>query len=321
MSFAYTPNFHLAQANNELVLERGHSPATPKNKRVLVVGGGVTGFTTAWALLDAGYRVTIISDKWADPKDRIASQIAGALWEWPPAVCGKHTDVISLEKSKDWCMTSYHIFDKLQEWMPPVGNLKAFDHGVQMGMANFFFVEKLEEMADAGQLDKWNEIQEMSAEIKGVKRDPTLIHRHKVNKRAGVVDSYQHMSPMIDTDAYMRWLQFVVTCKGREPLHAERLVQPHEYSLDLKMDSPEIQRMRARCNNFVPGWRTLRPAAVPWDQRPHRAETRKNGSRIIHSYGHGGSGFTLSFGCARDVLGLVYDLEKDLAVEGTHAHL
>ncbi|KAF9021772.1 FAD dependent oxidoreductase [Hymenopellis radicata] len=421
MSFAYTPNFHLAQTNNELVLERGQSSATPKNKRVLVVGGGVTGFTTAWALLDAGYKVTLVSDKWADPKDRIASQIAGALWEWPPAVCGKHTDVISLEKSKDWCMTSYHIFDKLQEWMPPVGNLKAFDHGVQMGMANFFFVEKLEEMADAGQLDKWNEIQAMSSEIKGVKRDPRLIHRHQVNKKAGVVDSYQHMSPMIDTDAYMRWLQFVVTCKGASlytrkvegdllfqegtllaqydadiiinatglgshdlagdksvyPLRGALvrvvndgkifpkvtealvvthdntrgededivfivprndnililggLVQPHEYNLDLKMDSPEIQRMRTRCNNFVPGLENAEydpDAPLVQGLRPFRGtnvrierETRKNGSRIIHSYGHGGSGFTLSFGCARDVLGLVYDLEKDLAAEGTLAHL
>ncbi len=42
-----------------------------------------------------------------------------------------------------------------------------------------------------------------------------LINRHQVNKKAGVVDSYQQMSPMIDTDAYMRWLQFV-TYKGAQ---------------------------------------------------------------------------------------------------------
>ncbi|KAF9010337.1 hypothetical protein BDZ89DRAFT_1143556 [Hymenopellis radicata] len=32
-----------------------------------------------------------------------------------------------------------------------------------------------------------------------------------------------------------------------------RLAQPHKYELDLTLDSPEVVRMRERCNNFVPG--------------------------------------------------------------------
>lgn len=77
--------------------------------------------------------------------------------------------------------------------------------------------------------------------------------------------------------------------------------------------------MRARCNRFVPG---LADAAYDLDTplvqglRPVRGENvrverelrkRPDGmhSRIIHSYGQGGSGFTLSFGCARDILALV----------------
>jgi D-amino-acid oxidase len=31
---------------------------------VLVIGGGVTGLTTSWLLLDKGYRVTILSKAW-----------------------------------------------------------------------------------------------------------------------------------------------------------------------------------------------------------------------------------------------------------------
>ena len=33
----------------------------------------------AWALLDAGYSVTVVSERWASLEDRLTSQIAGAL--------------------------------------------------------------------------------------------------------------------------------------------------------------------------------------------------------------------------------------------------
>src|ERR1044072_2421576 len=42
--------------------------------------------------------------------------------------------------------------------------------------------------------------------------------------------------------------------------------------------------------------------------RPYRPEVRvehEAGTNIIHNYGHGGSGFTLAFGCAAEVLNLV----------------
>ena len=48
--------------------------------------------------------------------------------------------------------------------------------------------------------------------------------------------------------------------------------------------------------------------------RPYRKEVRleiEPGSNIVHNYGHGGSGFTLSFGCAESVLGLVNELIGD----------
>ena len=66
-------------------------------------------------------------------------------WEWPPAVCGGHTDLISLRLSKTWCMTSYRVFEKLQKLLPaesPSG------HGIRMRVANFFFDKPIEENAE-----------------------------------------------------------------------------------------------------------------------------------------------------------------------------
>lgn len=74
------------------------------------------------------------------------------------------------------------------------------------------------------------------------------------------------------------------------------------------MDDPEIVRMRERCNNFVPGLENAELDPDPFVQglRPFRdanvrvereLRSKPDGSpsHIIHSYGQGGSGFTLSY--------------------------
>src|SRR5277367_7103724 len=85
---------------------------TDASPSVLIIGGGVTGLITAWVLLDRGYYVTVLSKEWASytKEQRLTSQIAGALWEYPPAACGSHTDTVSLLRSKRWCMIAYSIW-------------------------------------------------------------------------------------------------------------------------------------------------------------------------------------------------------------------
>ena len=78
-----------------------------------MIGGGVVGVTSALQLLQKGYKVTVVAKEFASPVASgkcITSEIAGALWEWPPAVCGRHTDEKSLERSKVWCMDSCLVF-------------------------------------------------------------------------------------------------------------------------------------------------------------------------------------------------------------------
>ncbi|MER7554459.1 FAD-dependent oxidoreductase [Streptomyces anulatus] len=47
--------------------------------------------------------------------------------------------------------------------------------------------------------------------------------------------------------------------------------------------------------------------------RPYRVENvcveKEYGFNIVHNYGHGGSGFSLSYGCAREAIGLLESME------------
>ncbi|KAF8186526.1 nucleotide-binding domain-containing protein [Mycena galopus ATCC 62051] len=369
-------------------------PST-NSPHILIIGGGVTGLTTAWVLLDRGYRVTVLSAEWVNSKRRLTSQIAGALWEYPPAVCGQHTDAISLGHSKKWVMSAYHIFDAIAS-NPELSSAS----GIRMMPADFYFPTVVE--SDVKQYSKMVEI--MASGVRGFRRGPHLIEERGCDPSYGAVDAYEVLSPVIDTDRAMEWLTQLVASKGAKyvtetiegdlllvedtlrarftadaivnctGLGAEHLAgdktvypirggllrvindgvdfpkveaaltisadvsinemiflvprndnilliggitEPHKGSLDLTLDSPIIKRMRKRCEAFIPGLENARlDPNYPLSQglRPFRGqnvrverELRRAGSRIVHSYGHGGSGWSLSFGCASDVASLVED--------------
>lgn len=53
---------------------------------------------------------------------------------------------------------------------------------------------------------------------------------------------------------------------------------------------------------IIGNWAGLRP------YRPTVRVEREEGTNIIHNYGHGGSGYTLAFGCAEDVVKMVEEI-------------
>lgn len=159
-------------------------------KNILVLGAGVSGLTTAYCLAKAGFRVSVIA---RDFSPRLTSNVAGALWEWPPAVCGYHTDEISLSRSKEWCMTSYARFHELAQDERT---------GVYLRDVIFFFRYPIASNPDAE--TKMNELKD---KVRGFRRDPAMIAEEGISAEAGVVDAYSHVAPMVDTDTYMPWLQ------------------------------------------------------------------------------------------------------------------
>ncbi|KAI0143042.1 nucleotide-binding domain-containing protein [Xylariaceae sp. FL1272] len=385
----------LAIGSNLSALPQPLREPTSNSPHILVIGGGVTGLVNAWVLLDRGYRVTIVSDAWVSDETRLTSQIAGALWEFPPAVCGQHTDKISLAHSKRWCMIAYHVWDQLAS-IPSLSE----ESGVRMMPSDFFFLTEVEK--DPKQTSKMTEI--MASGVRGFYRGADIIDDRGIDPAYGAVDAYELMAPIIDTDKAMHWLTDLVEGKGAnlvtdtingdlidledsllERFDADVIVnctglqsytlagdesvypirgglirvindgkdfpkvtaaltitadaahstneivflvprndntlliggitEPHEYDLDLTLDSPIIRRMRERCDKFLPGLKDARlDPDYPLAQglRPFRGsnvrverELRRTGSKVVHSYGHGGAGWSLSFGCAQDVLGLI----------------
>ncbi len=349
--------------------------------RALVIGAGVSGLTTALCLRRSGFEVTVVAEKFAPD---IVSVVAGALWEWPPAVCGHHQDGRSLARSKGWCMTSYDIFFELAE---------STDTGVFIRPAVFYFRDPIED--SARELQKMNEL---SARVRGFARDRGLVKAYGVNPNWGVRDAYTHLAPVVDTDQYMGWLMeqalaagclverrrvagnlldqerallaefgadLVVNCtglgsarltgdemhplrgalvrvhndgrsmprittahcvshdtasgeqdmvfiipRGRDMLVLGGLVEMDEWDLDIGLENyGPVRAMLRRCEEFLP---VLRNAEIDVHEpvrvglRPFRRQNvrleREGDSRVIHNYGHGGSGFTFSWGCADEVV-------------------
>ncbi|MFI1865372.1 FAD-dependent oxidoreductase [Streptomyces jumonjinensis] len=341
----------------------------------LVIGAGVTGLTTALCLRDRGFAVTVVADRL--PAETV-STVAGALWEWPPAVCGHHhDDEMSLERSRAWCMVSYRRFTALSD--DPAT-------GVRLRTAVSYF------RAPVAELPREHFKMRELSHLPGFRHDRSLIGEHRLSSASGAVDAYAHLAPVIDTPAYTAWLldrvrrsgcpieaetvdgaltehehrlrsrhraDVIVNCTGlgalglaADPaLYALRgalfhlrndgrslprlttahimafdashggqnmvfvvphdeivvlggLVEAGEWSTALTYGYRPIRDMVERCGDFLPELRAAAPAADPVrvGVRPARKGgvrvEAEPGTRIVHNYGHGGSGFTLSWGCA-----------------------
>jgi D-amino-acid oxidase len=362
------------------------------SRRVVVVGAGVTGLTTALCLARRGFHITIVADQ---VSPGITSNVAGALWEWPPAVCGRHHDDVLLAPSKAWSLTSYKRFCALA--VVPART------GVFLKPANFYFRQPVDD--DPAELTK---MRELADNVLGFVHSAEMIKDNGVNPHAGVVDAYSFLAPMVDTDRYLSWLlrqvtlagctlllrricgdlrsqeqqlrrefaaELIVNCtglgayelagdddlcphrgavirilntgdvvpritaahcvandtstnqqnmifivpRGSDRLLLGGLVEPGEWGTNVGLDYPAIRDLYRRNVDFLPiladaqldqadpvrvGLRPFRRQSVRLEHEP--------GTGIIHNYGHGGAGVSLSWGCAEHVVALAAQLLNDL---------
>ena len=101
--------------------------------------------------------------------------------------------------------------------------------------------------------------------------------------------------------------------RGEDMLVLGGLAEPDQSNLEIGLQNYEpVRQMYRRCVNFMPrlanaeidavepvrvGLRPMRNSGVRLEAEPR--------ARIVHNYGHGGSGVTFSWGCALEVVDLV----------------
>ncbi|KAH6647124.1 FAD dependent oxidoreductase [Truncatella angustata] len=182
------------------------SPPRSNAKHVPVIGGGITALVTAWVLLDHGYRITLVAKSWFSKTERLTSQIAGALWEYPPPVCGNHSnDSNNISRFKNWSMVGYYIFKGLA-----AETSFATSCGIKTVSSTFFSRSRIEDIPDKYQ--KMIEIQ--ASGVQGFRRDDKILQERGIDASAGVVDTFELLAPIIDTDKALEHIMHLVRSKG-----------------------------------------------------------------------------------------------------------
>lgn len=192
---------NISTLSRPLIFPHAHS------KRVLVIGGGIAALTTSWMLLDRGHRVTIISDEFISfgASGRLTSQIAAALWEFPPGGCGPQPTLDALEKSRRWALESYKVYRQIA-----ANRTLAAEMGIKMRTLTMLFPDQVE--SDKSWREKMMEIQRRG--IPGFRRSGAAVKKLNINPAFGVADSYEYDIPAIDGDRALQWLMDKIQSKG-----------------------------------------------------------------------------------------------------------
>lgn len=311
---------------------------TTLTREAVVVGCGVNGLTTAVRLLEAGFKVRIVT---RERTPNTTSDIAAAVWY--PFRCGPP------DRALLWSRRSFRALRELARdvatgvTMVPGIDLKDVDDG-----RDPWWMEAVDSLrrADSGELPP------------------------------GYLSGYVFTAPVIAMPVYLKWLEsrvgelggtietrgvgsleallleasLVVNCTGlaaRELLKdddlrpirgqivrvaagfAERFVQAggarspltyiiprpdctvlggtaEEGAWNLDVDPRTASAILSRCRALTPELEHAQVLSHAAGLRPGRSEVRLEtvrlpGGIIVHNYGHGGGGVTLSWGCADEV--------------------
>jgi D-amino-acid oxidase len=306
---------------------------------ILVIGAGVIGLTSAVCIADAGLRVRV---RTARPPEQTTSRVAGAVWASSvaePAADVRRWASDSLQGFRALAQASDsgvriaqgRIASRRSAEPPsparfpgveidssdrlPDGFLSAF--AVELPLIDMprYLGYLSERLADAGvavevrAVGSLAEVAEQTPTIvncagigaRELASDPTLRPvrgEHLVVENPGVEDFF------VEEPRSREWVSFFP--------HGERIVlggNAREDDWSLEPDRTSAKAILDRCARVEPALNAARLIEHQVGLRPARARIRLEreqlgAATLIHNYGHGASGVSLSWGCAKDVLAL-----------------
>ncbi len=270
--------------------------------RAAVVGAGVAGLTCGVVLQESGCDVTLFFS----PGHKAASPVAAAIW-YPYHIGGE---------AEEWGLESYRRFEEL-----------ARDPGTGVSMVDF-------EVIDGGKAETVRvPLIETPVYLPWLREQlPGRIHARTIDDLAALEREFDVVvncsglgARELCGDPLVRSGRGVVL-KVSNPGIRRHMVELREDALtyvlsrtndivlggtddastDVDVPPALAREIYERCLRVEPRLPAEYEAGVGFRplRDPVRVE-REAGTRIIHNYGHGGAGFTVSWGCARAVLRLV----------------
>lgn len=320
-----------------------------KKKHIKIIGCGVSGLTVGVLLLEKGFEVEIITDKF--PSETTSSK-AAAIWfpyEVKPKEKANEWSKVSYSKFKDLCkdetsgvsMIWLTVLIKKEEdawWKDAIpqseirkANIeelpKNYPLGYKMNVALIetqiyleYLFKKFKSLNGVISKRKIKDLSEFQSEnnitvnctglgSKELANDEKLYPIHGQIVKVHKQDKINCIAADFAYGENENKLAYVVPRSDCLVLGGTAM-KGHD---DLKPNDELTKGIIERCIEIEPNLSELKIKSVHVGLRPGRPEIRieKEGKSLIHNYGHGGGGFTVSWGCANTVLKIINQIQKE----------
>lgn len=301
--------------------------------RVVVVGAGVIGLTCAHRLVRAGHRVQVWS---RDSVQDTTSAVAAALWypyrafpedavtRWSAATYDmlallsvRPETGVSLVRGRElfrerrpdpWWAAAVPRLGRVTD--PPAGYADGYEFAAPVVRMPTYLPWLLDELAAAGVAFVSRTVADLAAVRADVVVNATGLGARELAGDAQLTGVRGQVVRVADPglagwtldEDHPDGMVYVVP-RGTDVVCGGTAVDRDESTAP---DPAEAQRILARCRSLVPELANAQVLGHAVGVRPARPAVRlERAGDVVHCYGHGGAGVTLSWGCADEVTRLV----------------
>ncbi len=307
-------------------------------KKVVVIGAGISGLATAYILVQAGYHVTIIAQEFSP---NITSNKAAAFWfpyhirndkrgiswcsesyEYYEQLSTNAATGVSMQKlvkavkhgvqqtETTWYdFMPPHSYRCMDANELPVGYAAGYEAVVPLIETQIFLPYLQQQLVNSGVefiQQSINNLQVYTQQYNFVINCTALGARQLCNDESvipvrgqvALLEPKENLSLFLDNESSI----YIVPRKD-----AIIVGGTYEEGIEDALTDPEtIKQLLTNAYHVFPALQQQEVLGSWAGLRPYREEVRlEREGQIIHNYGHGGSGFTLAFGCAKEVLNLI----------------